>query len=45
MIGTAIANVVMTWLQLERLRIGFNGRLEGAQTLMITGQDPRSPAR
>jgi putative peptidoglycan lipid II flippase len=35
-IGTAIANAVMTWLQLERLRIGFGGDLEGAQTLMIT---------
>ncbi len=37
-IGTAIANAVMTWLQLERLRAGFNGRLEGAQTLMITAR-------
>ena len=27
-IGTVVANVVMTWLQLRRLRIGFNGRLE-----------------
>jgi putative peptidoglycan lipid II flippase len=35
-IGTAIANAVMTWLQIERLRVGFNGDLEGAQTLMIT---------
>ncbi|HZU39847.1 MAG TPA: murein biosynthesis integral membrane protein MurJ [Solirubrobacteraceae bacterium] len=35
-IGTAVANMVMTWLLLRRLRIGFNGRLEGAQTLMIT---------
>lgn len=35
-IGTAAANVVMTGLLLYRLRIGFNGRLEGAQTLMIT---------
>jgi putative peptidoglycan lipid II flippase len=35
-IGTAAANAVMTWLQLHRLRTGFNGRLEGAQTLMIT---------
>jgi putative peptidoglycan lipid II flippase len=35
-IGTAAANAVMTWLQLQRLRVGFNGRLEGAQTLMIT---------
>jgi putative peptidoglycan lipid II flippase len=26
----------MTGLQLRRLRIGFNGRLEGAQTMMIT---------
>jgi putative peptidoglycan lipid II flippase len=35
-IGTVVANVVMTALQLWRLRIGFNGRLEGAQTTMIT---------
>ena len=35
-IGTAVANMVMTWLQLRRLRIGFNGYLEGGQTLMIT---------
>jgi putative peptidoglycan lipid II flippase len=35
-IGTVAANVVMTALQLRRLRIGFNGRLEGAQTMMIT---------
>jgi putative peptidoglycan lipid II flippase len=35
-IGTASANAVMTALQLYRLRVGFNGRLEGAQTLMIT---------
>jgi putative peptidoglycan lipid II flippase len=35
-IGTASANLVMTILQLYRLRTGFNGRLEGAQTLMIT---------
>ncbi|HEX3690631.1 MAG TPA: murein biosynthesis integral membrane protein MurJ [Solirubrobacteraceae bacterium] len=35
-IGTVVANVVMTGLQLWRLRIGFNGRLEGAQTTMIT---------
>ncbi len=35
-IGTAAANAVMTWLQIRRLRTGFNGRLEGAQTLMIT---------
>jgi putative peptidoglycan lipid II flippase len=26
----------MTALQLYRLRVGFNGRLEGAQTLMVT---------
>ncbi|MFZ0039783.1 MAG: murein biosynthesis integral membrane protein MurJ [Solirubrobacteraceae bacterium] len=35
-IGTVSANVVMFWLQLRRLRTGFNGRLEGAQTTMIT---------
>jgi putative peptidoglycan lipid II flippase len=35
-LGTVAANVVMTWLQLRRLRIGFNGRLELAQTTMIT---------
>src|SRR5205807_6659673 len=35
-VGTAVANIVMTGLQLHRLRVGFNGRLEGAQTLMIT---------
>jgi putative peptidoglycan lipid II flippase len=35
-IGTAAANAVMTALQLHRLRQGFNGRLEGGQTLMIT---------
>jgi putative peptidoglycan lipid II flippase len=35
-IGTVSANVVMTGLQLHRLRIGLNGRLEGYQTLMIT---------
>src|SRR5205085_9847530 len=35
-IGTAAANAVMTVLQLYRLRIGFSGRLEGGQTLMIT---------
>jgi len=35
-IGTVVANAVMTALQLHRLRIGFNGRLEGAQTTMIT---------
>jgi putative peptidoglycan lipid II flippase len=35
-IGTVVANMVMTGLQLRRLRTGFNGRLEGAQTTMIT---------
>jgi len=35
-IGTGVANIVMTALQLHRLRIGLNGRLEGGQTLMIT---------
>jgi putative peptidoglycan lipid II flippase len=35
-IGTVLANAVMTALLLTRLRIGFNGRLEGAQTTMIT---------
>ena len=50
-IGTAAANLVMTVLQLWRLRIGFNGYLEGGQTLMITvrilvgtSSWPRSPA-
>jgi putative peptidoglycan lipid II flippase len=37
-IGTAIANAFMTWLQLERLRTGFDGHLEGRQTLMITAR-------
>jgi putative peptidoglycan lipid II flippase len=37
-IGTVAANVVMAWLQLRRLRIGFNGRLEGAQTTMVTAR-------
>jgi putative peptidoglycan lipid II flippase len=37
-IGTAVANAVMTALQLHRLRIGFNGRLEGRQTTMITAR-------
>jgi putative peptidoglycan lipid II flippase len=35
-IGTVVANAVMTGLQYHRLRAGFNGRLEGAQTMMIT---------
>ena len=37
-IGTVAANAVMTALQLHRLRIGFNGRLEGGQTTMITAR-------
>ncbi|HME03582.1 MAG TPA: murein biosynthesis integral membrane protein MurJ [Solirubrobacteraceae bacterium] len=37
-IGTVVANAVMTALQLHRLRIGFNGRLEGAQTTMVTAR-------
>jgi putative peptidoglycan lipid II flippase len=37
-IGTLAANVVMTGLQYRRLRIGFNGRMEGAQTAMITAR-------
>jgi putative peptidoglycan lipid II flippase len=37
-IGTLSANVVMTWLQVRRLRIGFNGRFEGQQTIMITAR-------
>jgi putative peptidoglycan lipid II flippase len=35
-IGTAVANAVMTWLQFTRLRRGLEGRLDGHQTLMIT---------
>jgi putative peptidoglycan lipid II flippase len=35
-IGTIVANIVMTALQFHRLRTGLNGRLEGAQTTMIT---------
>ncbi len=35
-IGTLAANVVMAWLQIQRLRTGFNGRLELGQTAMIT---------
>jgi putative peptidoglycan lipid II flippase len=35
-LGTIIANIVMTVLQVYRLRAGLNGRLEGAQTVMIT---------
>jgi putative peptidoglycan lipid II flippase len=37
-IGTLAANVVMTVLQIQRLRTGFGGRLEGAQTTMITAR-------
>jgi putative peptidoglycan lipid II flippase len=37
-IGTFVANVVMTALQLQRLRTGFNGHLEGRQTVMITAR-------
>jgi putative peptidoglycan lipid II flippase len=37
-IGTVAANAVMTALQLQRLRKGFNGRLEGSQTTMITAR-------
>ncbi|MHB1834774.1 MAG: lipid II flippase MurJ, partial [Solirubrobacteraceae bacterium] len=37
-IGTVAANMTMTALQLRRLRIGFNGRLEGGQTTMITAR-------
>ncbi len=37
-IGTLVANIVMTALQVYRLRAGLNGRLEGAQTMMITAR-------
>ena len=37
-IGTAVANIVMTWLLPHRLRIGFNGRIEGEQTAMVTAR-------
>ncbi|HEY2572217.1 MAG TPA: murein biosynthesis integral membrane protein MurJ [Solirubrobacteraceae bacterium] len=37
-IGTVAANAVMTFLQMQRLRVGFNGRLDGAQTTMITAR-------
>ncbi|HWX75419.1 MAG TPA: murein biosynthesis integral membrane protein MurJ [Solirubrobacteraceae bacterium] len=37
-IGTVAANMVMTALQLVRLREGFDGRLEGALTTMITAR-------
>src|SRR6201981_955040 len=42
-IGTVAANVVMTALQLQRLRVGFNRRLEGAQTTMITARPSPLP--
>ncbi len=35
-IGTLVANIFMAWLQARRLKLGFNGRLEGPQTTMIT---------
>jgi len=37
-IGTFAANAMMTALQLRRLRAGFDGRLEGRQTTMITAR-------
>jgi putative peptidoglycan lipid II flippase len=37
-IGTFVANALMTALQLRRLRTGFNNRLEGRQTMMITAR-------
>ncbi|MHB1468805.1 MAG: murein biosynthesis integral membrane protein MurJ [Solirubrobacteraceae bacterium] len=37
-IGTVVANALMTTLQLRRLRAGFNGRIEGALTTMITAR-------
>jgi putative peptidoglycan lipid II flippase len=37
-IGTVAANAVMAALQFHRLRVGFNGRLEGTQTLMVTAR-------
>src|SRR5256714_4939438 len=37
-IGTVAPNAVMTAVQLHRLRVGFNGRLEGAQTTTITAR-------
>jgi putative peptidoglycan lipid II flippase len=35
-IGTAVANAVMFALQYRRMQVGFNGRLESSQTVMIT---------
>jgi putative peptidoglycan lipid II flippase len=37
-IGTAIANAVMTGLLYHRLREGFNNRLEGPETLRVTAR-------
>ncbi|WP_249009981.1 murein biosynthesis integral membrane protein MurJ [Conexibacter sp. DBS9H8] len=37
-VGTLSANLVMVILQLRRLQIGFNGRLDLAQTRMITAR-------
>jgi putative peptidoglycan lipid II flippase len=37
-IGTASANIVMAYLLLRRLRIGFRGRLDLGQTAMITAR-------
>jgi putative peptidoglycan lipid II flippase len=37
-IGTIVANVLMTFLLLRRLHAGFEGRLDGAQTTMITAR-------
>ncbi len=37
-IGTAAANAVMCWLQIRRLKAGFNGHLELGQTGMITAR-------
>lgn len=37
-IGTVVANAVMTALQFKRLKAGFDGYLEGAQTTMITAR-------
>jgi putative peptidoglycan lipid II flippase len=37
-IGTIVANAVMVALQFHRVRAGLNGRLEGAQTTMITAR-------
>jgi putative peptidoglycan lipid II flippase len=38
LIGTAVANALMTALQLRRLRTGFNGHIEGSLTMMITAR-------